>query len=1020
MNSGNVGIGTASPTAYLHLKAGTATAGTAPLKFTTGVNLTAAESGAMEWDGTSLYMTTSAPARKTIAYTDTPPAAHTHALSSLTAAAAANTLANVNWAQTWNWDALSTTTAFALGSTSITSGKLLSVSSSATGMTGTLADVVLSGSNAANTGTVLKSSVTGAASAAVPLMVTNLGTGASFRVNDETGDGDTSPFMVSASGNVGIGTTTVNSPLVLVGNAFIDAGAAYIANASTISLAIGDNDTGFNWVSDGVIDLYSQNAVVGRFIYYSGSEESFAFGTNATTNTDEFIIQSSGTTSSYYGLKVKNSSGTDQFVVRSDGNVGVGMTSPTGRLDVLAGAARTGTHATSPTFYVTGTLTTGQTGPAAGNIEFRHDNGTQGIGFGYNTIYQAGSNANQELNLLSKGTSPITLNAYAYSTGNVGIGTSSPATRAHVVVDDATASGVTNLLTLDHTTSGAPAAGIGSGLVFRAEDSASQAENAGQIAGILTTVTSGSEAGALTFSTRTGGAALAERMRIDASGHLIPATTNTYNLGSASLYWNNAYINNLNVSGTGPYVLKAGDTMTGDLNMGSDGTGKKVFLAAQDAVNEGGEMTFNGSGAFADWNFDNYQGQVRMHTGGSAYFTQSTTMTTLAGDLTVTGNDIYGSGNLILHGAGTGYVEAKSDSPTYGLIIREYNSGDWGNIEVDANGLNFGYMDSGSDIVINASGYVGINTTAPEGSLSVNGDVGIGDPASTAQASHMLDVASTKGAAGTSGMRVLYPGGGGLAGTEFGALAHRDGEWKAVYAKAGTGGAIALYTDGEVDMMNGYVGIGTTTPSKRLHVSDPDWQGQIRAERGGIYIDLSPNTGTGASLIESNKHVAIYDGNGYLMLRDGKMSIGLDWTATPSHMVHIDTATAQEGIIVDAGTYPEIRFQETGTVRGYLAAAGSAGGYGTGTIADSMIFRAEGNMHLITNAGSVVETLTTSSTVGIGVTSPSAKLHIGATTSSATTDESTSQTGTVSSVGATGSNFYGQSFYASVGVITRF
>ena len=70
-SSGNVGIGTTSPTAYLQLKAGTATASTAPLKFTAGTNLTAAEAGAMEWDGTSLYMTqTSGPTRKTIAYTD--------------------------------------------------------------------------------------------------------------------------------------------------------------------------------------------------------------------------------------------------------------------------------------------------------------------------------------------------------------------------------------------------------------------------------------------------------------------------------------------------------------------------------------------------------------------------------------------------------------------------------------------------------------------------------------------------------------------------------------------------------------------------------------------------------------------------------------------------------------------------------------------------------------------------------------------------------------------------------------
>jgi len=39
------------------LAAGTATAGTAPLKFTSGTNLTTAEAGAMEYDGTNLFFT---------------------------------------------------------------------------------------------------------------------------------------------------------------------------------------------------------------------------------------------------------------------------------------------------------------------------------------------------------------------------------------------------------------------------------------------------------------------------------------------------------------------------------------------------------------------------------------------------------------------------------------------------------------------------------------------------------------------------------------------------------------------------------------------------------------------------------------------------------------------------------------------------------------------------------------------------------------------------------------------------
>ena len=64
--SGNVGIGTPAPTAALHLRAGTAAANTAPLKFTSGTNLTAAEDGAMEFDGSNLFITIGG-TRRTIA-----------------------------------------------------------------------------------------------------------------------------------------------------------------------------------------------------------------------------------------------------------------------------------------------------------------------------------------------------------------------------------------------------------------------------------------------------------------------------------------------------------------------------------------------------------------------------------------------------------------------------------------------------------------------------------------------------------------------------------------------------------------------------------------------------------------------------------------------------------------------------------------------------------------------------------------------------------------------------------------
>ena len=63
--NGNVGVATTTPTALLNLGAGTATAGTAPLKLTSGTKLTTPEDGAFEFDGTNLYFTVGG-VRKTV------------------------------------------------------------------------------------------------------------------------------------------------------------------------------------------------------------------------------------------------------------------------------------------------------------------------------------------------------------------------------------------------------------------------------------------------------------------------------------------------------------------------------------------------------------------------------------------------------------------------------------------------------------------------------------------------------------------------------------------------------------------------------------------------------------------------------------------------------------------------------------------------------------------------------------------------------------------------------------------
>jgi hypothetical protein len=54
---GKLSLGVASPTAVIHVKAGTATAGTGPFKLTSGTLLGTTEAGTFEFDGTHIYFT---------------------------------------------------------------------------------------------------------------------------------------------------------------------------------------------------------------------------------------------------------------------------------------------------------------------------------------------------------------------------------------------------------------------------------------------------------------------------------------------------------------------------------------------------------------------------------------------------------------------------------------------------------------------------------------------------------------------------------------------------------------------------------------------------------------------------------------------------------------------------------------------------------------------------------------------------------------------------------------------------
>jgi len=175
--------------------------------------------------------------------------------------------------------------------------------------------------------------------------------------------------------------------------------------------------------------LHFNNLPLGRkIILWEGDNNDhqyLGFGANlgilryqVGATTDNHVFYAGATTSSSNEL----------MRIQGNGNVGIGINTAQNKLDILSNQDRSGSHATGRALYVTGDFF-----EASNGVEFRHYNGTQGIGFGHNTIYAAGSGATQNLGIKAKGTTGneiLSTNEVerfrVTGDGRVGIGTASP------------------------------------------------------------------------------------------------------------------------------------------------------------------------------------------------------------------------------------------------------------------------------------------------------------------------------------------------------------------------------------------------------------------------------------------------------------------------------------------------------------------------------------------------------------------------------------------------------------------
>ena len=307
--AGPVGVGTDSPSAFLHLRPGNTGAGQAQLKLTSGAMLTTPESGAVEYNGTDLYFTDSTGVRKNIS---SPSASVPSSLNGITSIS--NSSGNISL----NPSAAGTVSVTA-GTASLSPGSGALVVSGGVGVGG---DVNVSGgirtqsyiqalySNTANSGSNYNSSSValtgsywnGSSSMADTWSLTNvMGPGptaspTSTLTFDHTGTSGSKQYAFM-SGRVGIGTLTPNASLTVTG----------ATNAISIDP---DNGTMASTTAD-----YSSNAPLelrGSSVMLKPGGSSPAALTALSTSGGRIGVANS---TPGYALEVGSSSGTSQMAL---------------------------------------------------------------------------------------------------------------------------------------------------------------------------------------------------------------------------------------------------------------------------------------------------------------------------------------------------------------------------------------------------------------------------------------------------------------------------------------------------------------------------------------------------------------------------------------------------------------------------------------------------------------------------------------------------------------------------------